>query len=312
MNSFQYFFFFLKEIKMRQQEVQQLGQELLEFCLELMTSSTTTLLRNSFYSKYKKDIPVHIPGVRAYYLLYLLKQYPFLKELYDSGDSRFFKLMECIENIIKKNRYSKEPIGDVTSAIIDFLNVLINRRHYDDTAIRRQVERLENINKKILKYRHLYSPPTLERLSEALILGFITSEQMDKIPLFSITILFSNDRFLEALRERLITMEDVFQFPRWSDAQILFESEIGLEMLRKKLITAKDVRNLPSEQYVAFIFRKKWVLEALIEKKITVKEIAKMDYLELIKFFDEYGKVKRLKKYLRYTKRKRDQDERDD
>uniref|UniRef100_A0A6C0K0C1 Uncharacterized protein n=1 Tax=viral metagenome TaxID=1070528 RepID=A0A6C0K0C1_9ZZZZ len=291
---------------MQQQEVQRLQQELFDFCLELISSDgTSTSLRNSFYTKYQKDIPMHIPGVRAYYLLYLLQQYPFLKSLYQDGNARFFNLMECIDNIIKKYRYSKNPIvDDVTGAIIDYLNTpIISRRHYDDTAIRRQMTRLQNIDKKILKYSSLYSPPTLERMRKALILGLITSEQMDKIPNHYTRILFSNDRFLVALRERLITMEQILEFPRWSDAQILFESETGLEMLRKKLITAKDVRNLPSGQYVAFFFRKEGVLEALSEKKITAKEIATMDYVQLITFFDEYAKARR--------KRKREQDERD-
>lgn len=163
--------------------------------------------------------------------------------------------------------------------------------------------RLQNIDKKILKYTSLYSPSILESMRKAFILGLITSEQMDKIPNHYTRILFSNDRFLVALRERLITMEQILEFPRWSDAQILFESETGLEMLRKKLITAKDVRNLPSGQYVAFFFRKEGVLEALSEKKITAKEIATMDYVQLITFFDEYAKARR--------KRKREQDKRD-
>jgi hypothetical protein len=230
---------------MQQQEVQRIQQELLDFCLELISSDgTTTSLRNSFYAKYQKDIPMHIPGVRAYYLLYLLQQYPFLKSLYQNGNARFFNLMECIDNIINKYRYSKNPLvsmDDVTNAmIIDFLNTpILNRRHYDDKALERQMTRLQNIDKKILKYTSLYSPSIVERMRKAFILGLITSEQMDKIPLFFIMILFSNNRFLVALRDRLITMEQILEFPRWSDAQILFESERGLEMLRKKLITAK-------------------------------------------------------------------------
>ncbi len=94
-----------------------------------------------------------------------------------------------------------------------------------------------------------------------------------------------------ALRERLITPDQVSSMPDHVFVDCLFWNENGIAALREGLITPEQVRDMPNSNYVNYLFYSKNGITALRERLITpdqVRDMPDSDYLYYL-FDNDYG-----------------------
>ncbi len=110
----------------------------------------------------------------------------------------------------------------------------------------------------------------------------ITPEQLISMPNSDyVMTLFCNHNGIAALRERLITPEQVMEMPNSSYIWYLFYENYGLVALREGLITVNQIRLMPDHNYIFHLFRNKNGFAALQAKLITPEQFKDIPCINL-------------------------------
>ncbi len=120
--------------------------------------------------------------------------------------------------------------------------------------------------------KHLLCDSGIIALRERL----ITIEQVIAMPTTNYLTCLLNFNGIAALREHLITPEQVIDMSHSNYVGYLFDNNYGIVALREGLITPKQIRDMPNFVYLLYLFKNVNGITALRERLITPEQVAAM------------------------------------